>query len=208
MINPKLSTREIKNNLYFYNFQTIIGDIYYIWINFNNDLKNIKLNKKNNKEELNNSLISETNKNDFVSFIGVGENAFYNFLDKLALNYYSFEPIIIRKKNINIENEILNYLNKKSKTINLAPYFLFGTHFEIQVWYELTKIPFGKTACYKDIAVLINKPKAYRAVGTAIGKNPLLLLVPCHRIIKSNGHIGNFSSGIKLKEFLLRLESN
>ena len=69
------------------------------------------------------------------------------------------------------------------------------------------KVPYGKTVSYKGMAGQIGKPHAFRAAGTAIGKNPLLILVPCHRVIKSSGEIGNFSSGVKIKKFLLDLEN-
>ena len=185
-------------NLYFNNFDTVIGKIYYIWADFISD------NTDNNDAE---DRTAEIKSNEFVNFIGLGEISFNNFMDKIAQNYYKDEPVIRKNKNSYIESEIINYLSRQSKIINVKPYFLTGSKFEKTVWAKLMKVPYGKTKSYKDIAILINKPDAYRAVGTAIGKNPLLLLVPCHRIIKSNKDIGNFSSGVKIKKFLLDLES-
>lgn len=69
-------------------------------------------------------------------------------------------------------------------------------------------LPYGKTASYEEIAIAIAQPKASRAVGNAVGANPLLLIVPCHRVIKKNGETGNFGSGRELKKLLLRLEGH
>lgn len=80
------------------------------------------------------------------------------------------------------------------------------TAFEKKVYKVVSKIPKGKTASYKDIAVRIKKPKAYRAVANALHKNPFAPKVPCHRVIKANGTIGGFSKGIAIKKRLLRQE--
>lgn len=85
-------------------------------------------------------------------------------------------------------------------------YELIGTNFQKEVWNKLIEIPYGSLVSYSYIAKSIGSPKSYRAVGNAVGKNPLLILVPCHRVIKQDGSIGGFSSGIKLKEFLIKLE--
>lgn len=81
-----------------------------------------------------------------------------------------------------------------------------GTEFQKQVWQELTKIPFGETRSYKDIAQAINKPKAVRAVGAANGKNPISVVVPCHRVVGSNRALTGYAGGIDRKQKLLELE--
>ena len=83
---------------------------------------------------------------------------------------------------------------------------LKGTPFEKRVWQALMTVPYGQTKSYKDIATFIHNPKAYQAVGNAVGKNPIMLVIPCHRIIKTNGTIGGFSSDINLKIELLDIE--
>lgn len=83
---------------------------------------------------------------------------------------------------------------------------LKATEFQKAVWKETMKIPYGQTRTYKEIAKRIGKPKSYRAVGNALGVNPLLVIIPCHRVISSNGSLGGFSGGLKLKKFLLDLE--
>ncbi|MEG2002430.1 MAG: methylated-DNA--[protein]-cysteine S-methyltransferase, partial [Clostridia bacterium] len=81
-----------------------------------------------------------------------------------------------------------------------------GTAFQNLVWSELLKIPYGDTITYGELARRIGKPNASRAVGNANGKNPLLIVVPCHRVVATSG-IGGFSCGIDVKQFLLQLES-
>ena len=85
---------------------------------------------------------------------------------------------------------------------------LNGTKFQISVWKEIKKIPRGQTKTYKDIAVALKKPKSSRAVANACGKNPLLIEIPCHRVIRSDGKIGGYSGkgGMKQKRKLLKEE--
>ncbi|MEP0175183.1 MAG: methylated-DNA--[protein]-cysteine S-methyltransferase [Paraglaciecola sp.] len=85
---------------------------------------------------------------------------------------------------------------------------LKGTKFQQQVWAQLLKIPFGQTCSYKDIAEKINNPKAVRAVGAANGRNPITIIVPCHRVIGSNGKLTGYAWGTAIKSALLTLESN
>ncbi len=116
----------------------------------------------------------------------------------------------IKKDNPNqicneIYNELKLYFSKKSKNFS-SKYLLKGTDFQVKVWKELIKIPYGKVTTYKEVAENINKPKAIRAVANAIGKNKFLIIVPCHRVIGTNGSLTGFSSGLDLKEYLLNLE--
>ena len=85
---------------------------------------------------------------------------------------------------------------------------LKGTKFQISVWNEIKKIPKGQTKTYKDIAVALKKPKSSRAVANACGKNPLLIEIPCHRVIRSDGKLGGYSGkgGMKQKRKLLKEE--
>ena len=83
-----------------------------------------------------------------------------------------------------------------------------GTDFQLKVWNELRNIPFGKTATYQQIAERIGEPKAVRAVATAIGQNPVAMLIPCHRVIHSDGTIGEYHWGRDLKKKLLEWEQS
>lgn len=85
---------------------------------------------------------------------------------------------------------------------------LKGTHFQILVWKEIAKIPYGKTKTYKELAIAIGRPKSARAVANACGKNPYAPSIPCHRVIRSDGKLGGYSGkgGIKTKLKLLKQE--
>lgn len=100
---------------------------------------------------------------------------------------------------------IQEYLEGKRSTFDL-PLDLRGTAFQKDVWKALLEIPYGTTKSYKDIARMIGRESASRAVGFAIGKNPVLLVVPCHRVIGSNGEITGYAGGVQVKEKLLKLE--
>lgn len=99
------------------------------------------------------------------------------------------------------------YFQGKRTTFSL-PFKLTGTPFQLAVWKELQNIPYGKTTSYKEIAQKINKPKAYRAVGMANNKNPLPIIIPCHRVIGSNGKLIGYAGGLNLKNYLLKLEKS
>ncbi len=101
--------------------------------------------------------------------------------------------------------EMLDYMAGKRRVFSV-PFELDGTEFQCKVWAELFKIPFGEVRSYADIAVAIGQPKAVRAVGAANGKNPLPLIVPCHRVIGSDGSLAGYSAGIDVKRALLAIE--
>lgn len=83
-----------------------------------------------------------------------------------------------------------------------------ATHFQREVW-EITRlIPYGETRSYAWVAEQIKRPKAVRAVGQALSKNPLPIIVPCHRVVASDGKLGGFSGGVKMKKCLLSLEAS
>ena len=83
---------------------------------------------------------------------------------------------------------------------------LVGTEFQVKAWRALCRIPFGKTISYGQQASNIKNPKAFRAVGSANGKNPIPIIVPCHRVVASDGSLGGYSLGLKMKKQLLALE--
>lgn len=98
-----------------------------------------------------------------------------------------------------------NYFSGHQENFNI-PLDLQGTPFQVKVWDELQTIPFGETRSYSDIAERIGNPRSIRAVGTAVGRNPVLIAVPCHRIIQKNGNLGGFRAGLPLKRALLKHE--
>jgi AraC family transcriptional regulator of adaptative response/methylated-DNA-[protein]-cysteine methyltransferase len=92
-------------------------------------------------------------------------------------------------------------------TLTKLPLDVRGTVFQQRVWAELRQIPRGETRTYKEIATAIGAPKAVRAVGSACGANPLALVIPCHRALRTDGGLGGYAWGIKRKSALLQLET-
>ena len=104
------------------------------------------------------------------------------------------------------ERQLTAYFTGKLERFSLALDFV-GTEFQKQVWKALVAIPFGETRTYAQIAREIGRPKAVRAVGAAIGRNPISVIAPCHRVIGSNGKLTGFAGGLEAKAYLLGLES-
>ncbi|MBM4289258.1 MAG: methylated-DNA--[protein]-cysteine S-methyltransferase [Deltaproteobacteria bacterium] len=102
--------------------------------------------------------------------------------------------------------EISRYFNSDPAYFQNVPVDLKGTPFQIRVWQELQKIPPGQTISYRELAARIGNPKASRAVGQAVGANPIPIIIPCHRVIASNGSLGGYSSGLDRKRWLLKHE--
>ncbi|MFZ4456057.1 MAG: methylated-DNA--[protein]-cysteine S-methyltransferase [Bacteroidales bacterium] len=103
--------------------------------------------------------------------------------------------------------ELNDYFEGKIHSFSF-PIKLEGTDFQKRVWSELQKIPYGETISYQELAKRSGNPKAYRAAGTANGKNPVCIVVPCHRVIHADGGIGGYAYGTEVKERLLNLEKS
>lgn len=112
------------------------------------------------------------------------------------------ETPLIKKTYLELEE----FLNKKRKTFDI-PILPKGTNFQKRVWEELLKIPYGQTVTYKDIAQRIGNEKACRAVGMANNKNPIVIIIPCHRVVGTNNNLTGYSGGVEIKQKLLELES-
>jgi methylated-DNA-[protein]-cysteine S-methyltransferase len=121
--------------------------------------------------------------------------------DPLPKNVEIEETKLIKKA----AKQLNDYLtgNLKNFSLPLAPK---GTDFSQQIWKIIQAIPYGKTASYQDIAKKIGNERLARAVGAACAKNPVLIFIPCHRIIAKNGKCGGYRRGIALKTWLLNLE--
>ena len=101
--------------------------------------------------------------------------------------------------------ELDEYFNGKRRVFE-TPIAPNGTEFQKLAWIALTKIPFGEKRTYGQQAAMIGRPKAVRAIGAANGKNPISIIVPCHRVIGANGALTGYAGGLHNKEFLLKLE--
>ena len=102
--------------------------------------------------------------------------------------------------------ELEEYFNGRLKKFEQKFILDTGTEFQLQVWRALLKIKYGKIIYYKELSFKIDRPRAERSIGTALSKNPLPLIVPCHRVIRSNGNARNFTGGDDIKTMLLKLE--
>ncbi len=119
-----------------------------------------------------------------------------------------FDPDCVtdnRSRNREVIDQLTRYFNGRLAKFSVST-DLMGTPFQIRVWKELAKIPYGTTITYKHLAKRVHAPKAFQAVGHANGTNPLPIIIPCHRVIGSDGSLVGYAYGVKIKEFLLRLE--
>lgn len=106
----------------------------------------------------------------------------------------------------NIFTQIEEYLDGKRKKFENINIKLQGTEFQLRVWNKISQIPYGELLSYKDIAILIGNGNASRAVGKALNKNPIPIIIPCHRVIGRKGNLTGFAYGIELKKVLIELE--
>lgn len=121
-------------------------------------------------------------------------------------NLFSKKILIEDKARLKLYHQQLAEYFNDSRTAFTFPIDVNGTPFQQKVWRALKDIPFGETKSYGEIAAEIEQPYSYRAVGTAIGKNPLLIVVPCHRVIHKNGKLDGYRGKLDMKEKLLKLE--
>jgi methylated-DNA-[protein]-cysteine S-methyltransferase len=120
---------------------------------------------------------------------------------EIPAGFVKAETQLIKKASTQIEE----YLNGKRKKFSL-PLAMRGTEFQMDVWRALQTIPYGETRSYKEIAEIVKRPKAVRAVGMANHRNPISIIVPCHRVIGHNGSLTGYGGGLPLKRRLLELE--
>jgi O-6-methylguanine DNA methyltransferase len=162
-------------------FKTSIGKLYYIW--------------------------EDKTGGTVIYYLGDDKKDFGNFIESVKKIYGDTDRIyLIDKKSNTIETAIIGYLDGKIKKFDFKVEFLAGTSFQKRIWEKLASVPYGETVSYKKLSFLSGYERAWRAVGSALSKNPVMLIIPCHRVIKSNGRIGRFADGPKLKEFLVNLE--
>lgn len=111
------------------------------------------------------------------------------------------------QQNAAVVQQLAAYFNGELQTFDL-PLDLRGTTFQVTVWEELRRVPYGKTCSYRDIAIAIGRPGAARPVGGAVGANPVAIVVPCHRVIGTDGSLTGYGGGLWRKTALLALESH
>ncbi len=140
----------------------------------------------------------------WISFGKVDDELF--ILRRWAKRWINSDQLVKAENELdNAKQQLSEYFSKKRSEFYL-PVDLYGTAFQKLVWSSLMDIPFGETRAYKDIAMKINAPKAVRAIGGANHNNPVPIIVPCHRVIGSNGNLVGYGGGLNIKQFLLELE--
>ncbi|TLY29967.1 MAG: methylated-DNA--[protein]-cysteine S-methyltransferase [Ignavibacteria bacterium] len=140
-----------------------------------------------------------------VCKISVPKESRKDFFEWLKRHFDLENVLDNRARNKEVIDQLSRYFNGKLAKFT-CPVDLLGTPFQIRVWKELSKISYGTTITYKHLAKRVAAPKASQAVGRANSANPLPIIVPCHRVLGSNGALVGYSCGVKTKEFLLRLE--
>ncbi len=132
---------------------------------------------------------------------------FYNRL-LVGVSFQKPRGIFVKSTDVSagLKSELGQYFDEGRSSFSCKTDFMEGTAFEKKVWNALRRVPYGETRSYKWIADIIGSPRAYRAVGQALGKNPIPIILPCHRIIESDGSIGGYSSGEHIKRRLLDIE--
>jgi len=126
-----------------------------------------------------------------------------SFFEKKTQNAIEKETFLIQK----MRSELDEYFNGKRKSFEV-PVKPSGTSFQQSVWKALQEIPYGETRSYKQIAEMIGKPTACRAVGMANNRNPIPVVIPCHRVIGANGDLIGYAGGLEVKINLLEIEKN
>lgn len=131
-----------------------------------------------------------------------------NWPETKAVLGESFGELVARPCSVlkETERQLCEYFKGERKRFDI-PVRLEGTEFQKKAWLALKSIPFGKTCSYQEQAMSIKKPKAVRAVGGANGKNPIAVILPCHRVIGKSGRLTGFTGGLSIKEYLLRHEA-
>ncbi len=140
-----------------------------------------------------------------VCFINLSKISDAEF-QSLLREKFRKKPIRNNEKLQSVIYELLDYFNGSHVNFKSILDLNNGTTFQRKVWEKISEIPYGELRTYKWIAREIGNLNAVRAVGNAVGKNPVPPIIPCHRVIRTDGNLGGFSSGIPLKKWLIKLE--
>lgn len=134
-----------------------------------------------------------------ICYVGFGEReAVLNDLER------RYSGANIRERKAALHELALRFI--KNEKVSELPLHISGTPFQMEVWKALLQIPAGKLSTYREIAEAVNNPKALRAVGSAVGSNPVSFIVPCHRVVRSDGRLGGYFWGAGLKKRMLEKE--
>lgn len=141
-----------------------------------------------------------------LCYIGTPSETFETLENWVKKHFKEAELIEVQQQLQPYFTQLEKYFSGEEQRLETS-FDFYGTDFQKQVWQVLASIPYGETTSYGDIANRLQNPKAVRAVGGAVGANPLLFFIPCHRVIQKDGRIGGFRGGVPLKVRLLELEN-
>ncbi len=136
-----------------------------------------------------------------IAFAG-GEIVFFKKIHATVIDDFGTKTALTNEAH----EQLCEYFEGKRKKFTV-PYKLIGTEFQKSVWKALCDIPYGEVRSYKDVAIAVGNPKASRAIGMANNKNPITVIVPCHRVIGSSGKLVGYAGGLEMKKFLLDMET-
>ena len=169
---------------------------------YKNGGKNLNIHYSFSESPFGNIIVASTEKGIcYMAFEDNKETAFGELKQKFPNASFTEQQDLLQKNALSIFDKDWTKLN----TIKLH---LKGTDFQLKVWESLLTIPMGKLSTYGSLAEKIGNPKASRAVGTAIGSNPVAFLIPCHRVIQSTGHLGGYRWGIERKQLMMGWEGS
>ncbi|WP_312076517.1 methylated-DNA--[protein]-cysteine S-methyltransferase [Chryseobacterium sp.] len=168
---------------------------------YKNEGKNLKINYSFQESIFGNLIVASTEKGvSYIAFENDKTKAFEDLKQKFPNAEFS-------SKEDDFQKSALSIFSKDWQNLDKIKLHLKGTDFQLKVWESLLKIPMGKLSTYGDLAENIGNPNAPRAVGTAIGSNPVAFLIPCHRVIQSTGKIGGYMWGSERKQLIIGWES-
>jgi len=133
---------------------------------------------------------------------GLAENKWFQLLNAMRAGTPRYQPEAFQT----FVEQVEQYLAGERRIFTFPLDIRTGTPFQRQVWQVTREIPYGQVTTYQKLAQAIGRPKASRAVGNALAQNPLLLVIPCHRVLRADGSLGGFAAGPALKRILLQLE--
>ncbi len=179
--------------------------------NFEQSLKN------QSKDRYNTTLVARWIDTPVGSMLAAADDQYLHLLTFIEMSIMERKAELVQQQlGAGLEmgdNQILNLINDEIRqyfegTVRdfSTPILLSGTSFQLSVWEELRKVPFGNTVTYAELATRIGKPAAFRAVAQANAQNPLTIVVPGHRVVNSDGRVGGFSAGLDRKKWLVDFE--
>lgn len=151
-------------------------------------------------------LLASTEKGLCFLEFGNEENGLPSLQRWCKKTFLGVKPVRDDARNEAVKAQLSEYFAKERKQFDV-PIDLYGTAFQKQVWTALTHIPYGETRSYKEIALAIGASKAVRAIGGANNRNPIPVIIPCHRVIGANGALVGYGGGLPIKQHLLSLEN-